>query len=195
MTSGRRRLIVWGALCAVGPWIPWNPALASADPWRVLQGGGCAVLLRHGRTVPGIGDPPGFRLDDCSTQRNLSDEGRAESRRFGEEFARRGIRVDEVLASRWCRCVDTARLAFPRHEVRVFEPLNSFFADGSTRDAQTARLREHLAGQAGDKCIVMVTHQVNIAALAGESVAMGEALLVRLGADRPGEMLARLRVA
>lgn len=163
--------------------------------WRVLASGRCAVLLRHARTVPGVGDPPGFRLDDCSTQRNLSSAGRVEARRIGAEFERRAIRIDEVLSSRWCRCLDTARLAFPDHDVRVFEALNSFFADGSTRQAQTAALRDHLAALEPARRIVMVTHQVNISALTGSFVGMGEALVVRTGRPGAGEVLARLPLA
>jgi broad specificity phosphatase PhoE len=173
-----------------------GPAVAYADEagWSLLAAGGCAVLLRHAQTVPGIGDPPGFRLADCATQRNLSEAGRAEARRIGAEFERRGIRPDEVLSSRWCRCLDTARLAFPRRDVRELEALNSFFADGSARQAQTDALRDFLARQGARRRIVLVTHQVNITALTGRSVAMGEALLVRTGRAGAGELLAPLHL-
>jgi len=189
----RRRLLAAVPLLALVP----TRASAQADEsaWAVLASGGCAVLLRHARTEPGVGDPPGFRLDDCATQRNLSADGRADARRFGDEMARRGVAIDEVLSSRWCRCQETARLAFPRHEVRVLEALNSFFADGSTAQAQTQALRQYLARQRGTRRIVLVTHMVNIAALTGQSVVMGEALLVRLGATGAGDVLGRLRVA
>jgi broad specificity phosphatase PhoE len=190
MNPDRRRLLAATLLGTAG-WVP--AASGDESAWRVLAGDGWAVLLRHAQTLPGVGDPPGFRLDDCSTQRNLSEAGRAESRRLGEQFVRRGIRVDEVLSSRWCRCVDTARLAFPDSEVRVFEPLNSFFGDGSQRERQNAELRRYLASQDPARRIVMVTHQVNITALTGEFVAMGEALVVRLGPSAAGTLLARLR--
>lgn len=192
-SSRRRRLTAALALLAMSRIAPAAPADESA--WRALAAGGCAVLLRHAQTVPGIGDPPGFRLDDCSTQRNLSEAGRAEARRFGAEVSRRGIAIDEVLSSRWCRCLDTARIAFPQHEARVFEALNSFFADGSTRQAQTDALRDHLARQRGARRIVLVTHQVNISALTGLSVGMGEALIVGTGPANAGEVLSRLRTA
>lgn len=194
MNGSRRSFLGWAPLLLGGGWI--GAVRADESGWRALAAGGCAVLLRHAQTVPGIGDPPGFRLDDCATQRNLSEAGRTESRRFGDEIRRRGIAIDEVLSSRWCRCVDTARLAFPQHEVRVFESLNSFFADGSTRQAQTDALRDYLGRQPATRRIVMVTHQVNISALTGQGVGMGEAVLVRVG--RPGateEAIGRLRVA
>ena len=188
----RRQLLLAVPLLAGGRLA--SAAAGEEAAWAVLAAGGCAVLLRHAQTVAGIGDPPGFRLDDCSTQRNLSDAGRAEARRLGAEFGRRGIAVDEVLSSRWCRCVDTARLAFPRHEVLVFEALNSFFADGSTRAAQTEALRGFLARLPPRRRVVLVTHHVNIAALTGQAVGMGEALLVRTG-DGAGELAGRLRFA
>ena len=192
MTRNRRRDLLFALpLLALG-----RAAAASGDEaaWRLLAAGGCAVLLRHAQTVAGIGDPPGFRLDDCSTQRNLSAAGREQARRIGAEFERRRIAVDEVLSSRWCRCLDTARLAFPRHEVRLLAALDSFFADGSTRQAQTDALRAWLARQEATRRIVLVTHQVNIAALTGQSVGMGEALLVRLGAAEPAGLLGSLRL-
>lgn len=192
MNPIRRKLLRAAPFLALGPWT--RSVRADDSAWRLLAEGGCAVLLRHAQTVPGIGDPPGFRIDDCSTQRNLSDAGRAEARRLGAEFARRGIVFDDVLSSRWCRCLETARLAFPQIEVRVFEALNSFFADGSTRQAQTDALRGHLASQRAPRRIVLVTHMVNIAALTGQSVGMGEALLVRLGVQGAGDVLGRLRM-
>ena len=76
------------------------PALAAdGEPlWTVLEGGGQVILIRHAITTPGVGDPPGFRLDDCATQRNLTDEGRAHARRLGEAFRTRGIPVERVLS-------------------------------------------------------------------------------------------------
>ena len=167
---------------------------ATDDALALLRQGGAAVLLRHAATEAGIGDPPGFRLGDCRTQRNLSADGRAQATRIGEWFRRHGLRPAPVRSSRWCRCVDTARLAFPRHEVLVFEALNSFFADGSTRAAQTEALRGFLARLPPRRRVVLVTHHVNIAALTGQAVGMGEALLVRTG-DGAGELAGRLRFA
>jgi broad specificity phosphatase PhoE len=192
MNRSRRRLLLRLApLLAVGA--AAGSARADEAAWRALAAGGCALLLRHASTVPGIGDPPGFRLDDCATQRNLSEAGRIEARAFGAELSRRGVAFDAVLSSRWCRCLETARLAFPRNEVEVLESLNSFFADGSTRAAQTAALRAWLARQGARRRVALVTHMVNITALTGESVAMGEAVIVRLGPDGAGAVLGRLR--
>jgi hypothetical protein len=87
---------------------------ANADEllWAALKEGGHVILIRHATTDPGTGDPPGFKLGDCSTQRNLSEAGRIEARRIGDAFAQRSIPVGEVRSSRWCRCLETARIAF-----------------------------------------------------------------------------------
>jgi phosphohistidine phosphatase SixA len=192
MNRSRRRLLQFAPLLLAGGWNAG--ARADDDAWRTVVAGRSAILLRHARTTPGIGDPAGFRLEDCSTQRNLSEAGRAQARRFGLEFERRGIRVDEVRSSRWCRCLDTARLAFPRHEVEPLEALNSFFADGTTGGAQTAALRDYLNALPSARLVVLVTHMVNITALTGEAPAMGDALVVRTGASGTGEVLGWIRV-
>lgn len=192
MNRTRRRLLQWAPLLLAGGWAPG--ARADEGAWRAVGAGGCAILLRHARTTPGIGDPPGFRLGDCSTQRNLSDEGRAQARRFGAGFAVRGIPIDEVKSSRWCRCLHTARLAFPGEVVEPFSVLDFFFADGSSRGAQTAALREYLGALPETRRAVLVTHMVNITALTGQSPAMGEALIVRTGGTGAGEVLGWLRV-
>ena len=192
MNRSRRRLLQLAPLLLTGGWA--SGARADESAWRTVAAGGCAIVLRHAGTSPGIGDPPGFQLEDCSTQRNLSEAGRAQARRFGAEFDRRGIPIDEVRSSRWCRCLDTARLAFPRHEVRPLEALDSFFADGSTRGAQTAALRDYLGALPATRRLVLVTHMVNITALTGESPAMGEALIVRTGGSDAAEVLGRIQV-
>lgn len=155
-----------------------------------LRDGRCAVLLRHGQTTPGVGDPPGFSLGDCRTQRNLSDEGRAASRRLGAWFQARALAPQAVRSSAWCRCKDTADLAFGRHI--VWDALNSTFDDArraASAAEATASLRAALAAISVGRFEVWVTHQVNITALTGESVQMGEGLLV----DAAGRLQGRSR--
>ena len=159
----------------------------AADFWTLLRQGGNVLLMRHAQTESGIGDPPNFRIGDCSTQRNLSHAGREQAQRVGQVFAREGIRVDEVRSSAWCRCVDTAELAFGRHT--VWSPINSFFQQNG-RETQTAEVLGALKSFKAPRNLVLVTHQVNISALTGGFVAMGEILLTR-----PGQMAdGRLRV-
>jgi broad specificity phosphatase PhoE len=149
-------------------------------PWQRLRDGGVVLLMRHGSTVEGLGDPPGFRLDDCSTQRNLSEAGRVESRRVGERLRQGGVRIAKVYTSPWCRCRETARVAFG--EAEDWAPLSSFF-DLPDREAEfSEHVRKRIAGyvkQPPAGVVVMVTHNVNIAALTRHSVGPAELVLVR----------------
>lgn len=154
-------------------------AAAGQNLWNELRSGGHVLLIRHAETEPGIGDPPEFRLGDCSTQRNLSPAGRLQSQRIGERFRGLGIPVDGVLSSRWCRCLDTARLAFGK---AIPEPaLDSFFADRNRSDSQTAAIRARIQSFRGPGNLVMVTHQVNITAITGKFPAPGEIFVLRAG--------------
>jgi phosphohistidine phosphatase SixA len=160
------------------------------DFWRLLRSGGCVVLMRHAQTVPGVGDPPGWRLGQCSTQRNLNDAGREQARRVGAAFQREAVRVDEVRSSAWCRCTETADLAFGRHT--VWAPLNSFFQTGDgTRSIES--LKAGLPRWPVPGNLVLVTHQVNMSTLTGEYPAMGELFLTRPSRDsrEPWKVLAR----
>lgn len=178
--------------------LPWLgvPAVARAeaesavDAAAALRRGGVAVLLRHAATEPGIGDPPGFRLGECATQRQLSELGRTQSQRIGAWFSARGLAPAEVRSSAWCRCLDTATLAFGR--ARAWAPLNSFFGDRSVESGQSAELRTALGKLPAQGFEVWVTHQVNISALTGVSPGMGEAVVVRLSGGKVHN-LARIR--
>ena len=144
---------------------------------RRLQAGGFAVLMRHAATEPGVGDPPGFALDDCATQRNLSAAGRADAAAAGQALRARGVRFDEVRSSAWCRCIDTARLGFG--EPKIWAALNSTFGDSSRQAAQTAAVRTELQRVAPPRNVLLVTHQVNISAITGLPTAPGEMIAVR----------------
>lgn len=164
-------LVVAGQLFALVPGEP-SGSVAGDAPWDLLRGGGQVVVMRHATTTPGTGDPPGFRLDDCATQRNLTDAGRDEARRVGAAFRAHGIVVAGVRSSRWCRCLETARLAFGRAE--PWPPLDSIFEDRRGEPEQTRAVR----GVAGERQtggnLVLVTHGANILALTGILPAPGE---------------------
>ena len=170
--------------------LPWAGAHgAEEDAFaRAMRQGGCAVVMRHGQTVSGIGDPPGFRLDSCSTQRNLNEEGRAQALRIGKWFAARRLRPLAVRSSAWCRCRDTAQLAFGASD--PWAPLNSTFDDAALSPAATARLREALSAIPASGFEVWVTHQVNITALTGRYAASGEAFVI----DAAGSVRAQARL-
>lgn len=155
---------------------------ASATPadepaaWAALRDG-AIVILRHAN-APGGGDPSGFKLGDCSTQRNLDGAGREQARRIGERLRHERVTVGAVWASRWCRTRETAEL-LQAGAVRDAPAFNSYFADRSREVAQTAAAREALLAWRGPGALVVVTHQVNIAALTGVFAASGEGVVLR----------------
>ena len=149
------------------------------------------VMMRHA-LAPGTGDPPNFRLEDCSTQRNLSAQGRAQARRIGEAFRRRGVKVAKVLSSQWCRCLETARL-MNLGAVEPFAPLNSFFRDRSTQTKQTTEVREFIAANRNTVgAIILVTHQVNITALTDIVPQSGESVVLRANQQNQVEVIGRI---
>ncbi len=157
------------------------PAASAAAAWEALRAG-AIVLFRHA-TAPGTGDPAGMRLGDCSTQRNLDEAGRAQAARIGEAFRAEGVVAGAVLASRWCRTAETADLAFPGR-TRPEPAFDSFFAERGEGQARTAEARRILLGWSGPGALVVVTHQVNITALAGVVPSSGEGVVLRRdGAD------------
>jgi broad specificity phosphatase PhoE len=156
-----------------------TPALADEKLWSLLKAGGQVVLIRHTVTTPGAGDPPGMRLDDCTTQRNLTDAGRAHARRIGEAFRSRGIPVERVLSSPWCRCLETTQLAFGKAEVS--DALSNLFGRPENRDRQIKQIRALIAASPARGNLVLVTHGSTIQALTGVSPGTGEMVLFSRG--------------
>ncbi len=143
--------------------------------WELLGRGGQVVMVRYA-LAPGVGDPANFDPADCSTQRNLNEAGRMQARRMGDAFRNRNIPIDQVLSSVWCRCAETARLAFG--DVTVWPALNSFFRDRRTRGRQTDAVATRVAGWTGPGNLVLVTHQINVTALTNRFVQSGEAVVL-----------------
>lgn len=147
------------------------PAFAS-DGLEALAQPGRVLMLRHAN-APGYGDPPGFRIGDCRTQRNLDERGRAQARATGERLRALGIREARVYSSQWCRALETGRL-LGLGEVRELPALNSFFQGHAEREPTLATLRDFLARQTADGSpLILVTHQVVINAFAEEVPASG----------------------
>ena len=170
-----RRGFLLGAL-ALGA----TRAFAEETTWDRLRRGGLVILMRHASTEAGTGDPPGLRLGDCSTQRNLSEKGREEARRVGAVMRRERVSIARVYTSPWCRCEETAMLAFGKAE--DWDPLGSFF-DSPELDAEnTEHVRKRILGYSINKVrgnVAMVTHAVNIASLTKRSVGTAEIVVVR----------------
>lgn len=172
---------------ATGVWLAGAaPRTAHADEAAVIQalrGGGVAVLLRHSQTTPGVGDPPGWRLEDCSTQRNLDAEGRAHAKRVGAWFKKRRIVPNVVRNSPWCRTRDTAQLAFGRTE--DWPALANLFGNRAPARKNAEAVRRYLAGLRKGELAVLVSHGSSISEFVGEHLGQGEAVVVR-AERRPG---------
>lgn len=173
---------------------PWARAAVPADALRALKAGGAVLAFRHA-LAPGTFDPPGFKLGDCSTQRNLSDEGRAQARRIGATLAQQGLKPARVRSSPWCRCMDTATLAFGQAEAwpALGSPAGS---PEQTNAANLAQLRQALRDAAAQPQAlqVWVTHMFVLAALTQENSASGEGLVLKAGTGQGDrvQVLARL---
>ncbi|MEJ8574100.1 histidine phosphatase family protein [Microbaculum marinum] len=164
--------------------------LSEQELWAALRGGGHVVLMRHAN-APGTGDPEEFRIDDCSTQRNLDNRGRLQARATGAAMRANGIETLEVRSSQWCRCAETAEL-LDLGPVVADPALNSFFSDRGSGAQQTAAVRDYIAEVTpGSPTRLLVTHQVNITALTKIFPASGEIVVIRPTGDG-GEVLGRL---
>ncbi len=186
--------VLFGFLCALLVGLGIRPATAQdqAAAWSLLRRPGHAVFMRHSE-APGYADPPGLNLDDCSTQRNLVDSGRAHARRTGEAFRRNGIAFQRVLTSPWCRCKETARLAIGQ-DAEVFAPLSNLVGRPQHTAEQVAALKTYLASLDGNSRVLFVTHGIVINALTGISPASGEMVIVKLGPSGDVVVAGRLLV-
>ena len=154
-------------LGAAGPAVAADEAL-----WTLLRAGGQVIMLRHAGTIGTFGDPPGFRIEDCSTQRNLTEAGREQARKIGEAFRAREIPIARVLSSPVCRCLDTAQLAFGR-----VEPWWPLVGGPRVRDQIASRVRqihEVLGTTPVGGNVVLVTHAVTVQDATGELPQEGE---------------------
>ena len=147
---------------------------------------GYVVLLRHALTVSGTGDPPGFELDDCETQRNLSEAGREQAKQIGREFRDRNIPVIQVQSSQYCRCLDTASL-LDLGTVKPSPMLNSIYEDRTTATQQVEQTRQQILNHRNNSgVIVMVSHYANIVEVSGVAPQEGEIIVTR--ANQQGDL-------
>jgi len=166
------------ALAALLTLLSWQAASAADDTalWAGLRAGTHVALMRHAQ-APGVGDPSGFRLDDCRTQRNLSAQGKRQAARTGALFREHGIARATVYSSQWCRCLDTAA-GLGLGPVTPEPALNSFFQNGGREKAQTELVLGLIGSHPSGTPLVLVTHQINITALVGGYVESGEIVVV-----------------
>ena len=169
--------------------------IASADEaetaWTALRAGRHVALMRHTDAPGGVGDPPGFRLDDCATQRNLSAKGRADAARIGARLRSERIAVERIVSSQWCRCKDTATLL----ELGPVEAEPTFGNVVVLREQATSLIagaRAVIDKWTGSGILLVVTHGANIRALTGIAPASGEIVVVRSGSGGNTEPVGRL---
>ena len=138
-----------------------------------LEDGGKLIFIRHAY-APGSGDPSNFNLNDCSTQRNLSEEGRKQAEYIGNFFRDKKIKIDKVLTSEWCRCKETAKIAFKNFSTNSF--LNSFYSSkfAKNKDKQIDALNDYIAKFKSDKNLILITHYVLISEILNYGPSSGE---------------------
>ncbi|MEL6289320.1 MAG: histidine phosphatase family protein [Pseudomonadota bacterium] len=154
-----------------------SPATASdVELWQALREGRAIAVMRHA-LAPGTGDPADFTLEDCSTQRNLSETGRRQARAIGERLRANGIEIATVLTSQWCRCRETAEL-LALGEVQDLPALNSFFSARQREPEQTRAVKAWITQYDAVIPVVFVTHQVNVSALTGRFTSSGEMIVI-----------------
>ena len=138
-----------------------------------LEDGGKLIFIRHAY-APGNGDPAGFNLNDCSTQRNLSEDGRKQAQRIGEFFNKNKIEIGKVLSSEWCRCRETAKIAFKNYSTNSF--LNSFYSSkfSKNKEKQIKAFNNYIKNLKSKKNLILVTHYVFISEVLNYGPSSGE---------------------
>ena len=141
-----------------------------------LKAGSKIIFIRHA-LAPGNGDPDNFNINDCTTQRNLNKNGIIQSKKIGLFFEKNKIKIDKVLSSEWCRCKDTAKIAFKNFE--TFNALNSFYDEkfASNEDMQIKNLKKYIKSWESDKNLILVTHFVVISSILNIGTSSGEMII------------------
>lgn len=166
--------------------------LKPADLINAMQSNGHILMLRHS-IAPGFGDPDNIQIGDCSTQRNLDESGRNQSKNIGAWLKLNNIKPSAIYSSQWCRCLDTARL-LNIGEVEELPSLNSFFQMTENREPNLNHLKQFISIQKPNKSlIIMVTHSVTISAISGQSVASGDGVLLKLNNNSHYEFVSVVR--
>jgi phosphohistidine phosphatase SixA len=162
----------------------------SANLAGSLSDGQHVLLMRHA-DAPGYGDPAGYQLDKCSTQRNLGERGKKQAILIGQWLTNQGIKSAKVMSSPWCRCIDTAKL-LNKGQVSIAPALGSFFDDMSQEKEQTRNLEKLIQTQLNENPktpIILVTHHVNIQAFTGKVVNVGDMVLAKV--DKNGKFVSQ----
>lgn len=168
-----------------------NARAGEAEAWTALRAGGHVVLMRHTDAPGGFGDPTGFKVEDCATQRNLSPRGREDARKIGARLRSEGIVFERILASPWCRCMDTATL-LAMGAVKTEPTFGNVVVLRDQRESLTSGARVVIDQWTGSGILLVVTHGANIQALTGIQPASGEIVVVRSGSGGGSIAVGRL---
>ena len=143
---------------------------------NTLEQGGKLIFIRHAY-APGNGDPYNFDINNCSSQRNLSNIGKIQSKEIGNFFIKNNILVDKVYSSEWCRCKETAKIAF--HNYKIKKSLNSFFSENfaKNKDSQMINLKKFIKDWDGKQNLVFITHYVVISEILNYGTSSGEIVI------------------
>jgi phosphohistidine phosphatase SixA len=179
----RMRFVIFTVLLGFCGTVEVAGADDAADAWKALRAGGHVALMRHADAPGGVGDPPGFRVEDCATQRNLSEKGRADAEKIGSRLKGEGIAFEKILSSPWCRCIDTARL-LNLGTVETEATFGNVVVLKDQRQTLTTGARALIARWTAGGNLLVVTHGANIQALTGVWLASGEIVVVKGGSDR-----------
>ena len=154
-----------------------------------LEDGGKLIFIRHAY-APGGGDPENFNLNDCSTQRNLNDDGREQAKYIGEFFKKNKIKIDDVLSSEWCRCKETAKIAFKNFTTNSF--LNSFYSSkyAKNKDRQIEMLNDYVKKFKSNKNLILITHYVLISEVLNYASTSGEIVV----SDKNFNMIGNIKI-
>jgi len=160
----------------IGLFIFENNAYSSDEILHFLKEGKKIIFIRHA-IAPGNGDPDNFDINDCETQRNLSEKGIQQSKKIGLFFEKNKIKIDKILSSEWCRCMDTAKIAFNNFE--TFDSLNSFYDEkfAPNKDMQIKNLIKYIESWQSDKNLILVTHFVVISSILNVGTSSGEMII------------------
>lgn len=172
-----QRLVVLIVICLIQMPVGFYTARATEAGWAHLATGGYSILMTHA-LAPGIGDPPFFDIEDCTTQRNLSDRGRQQASRRGARFATRSVSISKIYSSRWCRAIDTADNAFRNTEIVPTEALDLVVDDPEALAAKNDAVIEIIEQFRGPGNQILMTHPENVEALTGTLPRPGEAIIV-----------------
>ena len=154
-----------------------------------LEYGGKLIFIRHAY-APGGGDPDNFNLNDCLTQRNLNEDGRKQAKHIGEFFKKNKIKIHKVLSSEWCRCKETAKIAFKNFSTNNF--LNSFYSSkfAKNKDKQIKMLKSYVKKLKSDKNLILVTHYVLISEVLNYAPSSGEIVV----SDKNFNMIGSIKI-